>query len=74
MVQPAQEIKHKKEPLGQGIHPFLEIEGGSGEQKVDNIADCSLEIVPGQTKSVFQTWLWPSLSIDYGIRIGTEQK
>ena len=45
MAQATQEYERKKEALGQSVQPLPAIEGGSGEEQVDSIADCTLTVV-----------------------------
>ena len=49
-----QKQEYKNKSIGQGVQPFLEIEGGSGEKQIDRIADSPFEIVSGQTEIIFQ--------------------
>ena len=52
--QPAKKQKNKKQSLSHCVQPFLKIEGGSGEEQVDGIADCAFEKVSGQPETMLQ--------------------
>lgn len=40
--------------MGRSPHPFLEIEGSSGQEQIDCITNCAFEIVAGHAKVMFQ--------------------